>query len=114
LMTIYGFLNFKAPWKRAVMMLVALPFAIMGNVVRLCFTIAVAESFGQKAGKAVETDAGYITFAVAIFCAYLVARWLEKGEGQNRAADKSTEEQALISGKKSMEQPTLADKPATP
>ena len=78
LMTIYGFLNFKPAWKRAVMMLVALPLAVLGNIVRLSFTIAVAETFGQHAGKAVETDAGYLTFAVAVGCAFLVARWLEK------------------------------------
>ncbi len=80
LSTIYGFIVFKSPWKRLVMMAVALPLAVLGNVVRLCFTIAVAETFGQRAGKAVETDAGYLTFAVAIGCAFLVARWLEKNE----------------------------------
>src|SRR5665213_130663 len=64
LTTIYGFMNFKSPWKRVVMMLVAAPLAVFGNVVRLCFTIAVAEAFGQKAGKSVETDFGFITFAV--------------------------------------------------
>jgi exosortase len=78
LTTIYGFMNFKSPWKRAVMMLVAAPLAVLGNVVRLCFTIMVAESFGQNAGKAVETNFGFITFAVAVGCAFLVARWLEK------------------------------------
>ena len=114
LMTIYGFLNFKAPWKRGVMMLVALPLAVMGNVVRLCFTIAVAESFGQKAGKSVETYAGYLTFAVAIGCAYLVARWLEKTEAQKMAGDESHEEEASISNGNIPEQQTLADKPATP
>ena len=78
LTTIYGFVNFKSPWKRAVMMLVAAPLAVLGNVVRLCFTIAVAEVFGQNAGHAVETDFGFITFAVAVGCAFLVSRWLEK------------------------------------
>jgi exosortase len=78
LTTIYGFVNFKSPWKRAVMMLVAAPLAVLGNVVRLCFTIAVAETFGQNAGKSVETDFGFITFAVAVGCAFLVSRWLEK------------------------------------
>jgi exosortase/archaeosortase family protein len=60
------------------MMLVALPLSVLGNVVRLCFTVAVAEMFGQNAGKAVETDFGFITFAVAVGCAFLVARGLEK------------------------------------
>jgi exosortase len=78
LTTIYGFVNFKSPWKRAVMMLVAVPLAVLGNVVRLCFTIAVAETFGQGAGKAVETNFGFLTFAVAVGCAFLVSRWLEK------------------------------------
>jgi len=100
LMTIYGFINFKSPWKRVVMMLVSMPLAVLGNVVRLCFTIAVAESFGQKAGKAVETDAGYLTFAVALGCAYLISRWLEKTPHQENDGPP--------------EQPALADKPATP
>ncbi len=78
LTTIYGFVVFKAPWKRAVMVLVAVPLAVVGNVVRLCFTIGVAEMFGQSAGKAVETNFGFITFAVAVGCAFLIARWLEK------------------------------------
>jgi exosortase len=80
LMTIYGFVNFQTPWKRAAMMLAALPLAVLGNVVRLCCTITVAEFFGQDAGKMVETNLGFITFAVAIGCAFLLARWLEKGE----------------------------------
>jgi exosortase len=80
LTTIYGFITFKTPWKRAVMTLSAFPLAILGNVARLCFTIIVAELFGQDAGKSVETDAGYITFAVAIICVFFLARWLEKGE----------------------------------
>jgi exosortase len=81
LATVYGFVVFKEWWKRGVMMMIALPLALLGNVVRLCFTVAVAESFGQGAGKAVETNAGYITFAVAIICAYWVARRLERGFG---------------------------------
>ena len=80
LTTIFGFVNFKAPWKRAVMILSAFPLSVLGNVMRLCFTIVVAELFGQNAGKTVETDAGFITFAVAISCVFLLARWLEKGE----------------------------------
>jgi exosortase len=90
LTTIYGFLVFKEPWKRAVMMLIAVPLAVLGNVVRLCFTIGVAETFGQSAGKAVETNFGFITFAVAVGCAYWIARRLE-----------------------TKNEPTLADEPAT-
>jgi exosortase len=88
LTTIYGFINFKSPWKRAVMILVAAPLSVLGNVVRLCFTIAVAEMFGQNAGKSVETNFGFITFAVAVGCAFLVSRWLEKVAVEQTPADK--------------------------
>jgi exosortase len=35
LTTIYGFITFKASWKRALMVLIAFPLAVAGNVVRL-------------------------------------------------------------------------------
>jgi len=52
----------------------------------------VAEAFGQDAGKMVETNAGYVTFAVAFGGAYLLARWLEKNE-----AAATIKEQAMVS-----------------
>ena len=80
LTTVYGFACFKSPWNRGVMVLSAFPLSILGNVLRLCFTIMVAELGGQDAGKAVETYAGYITFIVAIVCMYFLGRWLERFE----------------------------------
>jgi exosortase len=80
LTTIYGFVSFKSPWSRGAMILSAFPLAILGNVMRLCFTIVVAELGGQDAGKAVETYAGFITFTVAIVCVYYLGRWLERFE----------------------------------
>ena len=103
LATIYAFTVFKAPWKRVAMMVIALPLAVFGNVVRLCFTIAVAETLGQKAGKAVETDTGYITFIVAIGCAYFFSQWLEK-VGAEKPSNDNLERV----------EPRLTDKPATP
>jgi len=86
LTTIYGFVTFKSPWKRGLMVVAAFPLAILGNVVRLSFTIMVAEVGGQDAGKWVETKAGFVTFAVAIGCVYLLSRWLEKSESETRPA----------------------------
>ena len=80
LTTIYGFAFFKSPRNRALLILSALPLAVLGNVVRLCFTIFVAECFGQSAGKAVETDFGFVTLLVAIVCIYFISRLLEKTE----------------------------------
>ncbi|MEY4916914.1 MAG: hypothetical protein RL616_827 [Verrucomicrobiota bacterium] len=78
LTTIYGFVTFKKPWQRAAMIASSFPLAIAGNVLRLCFTIMVAELGGQDAGKAVETKAGLVTFLVAIAGVYFLGRWLEK------------------------------------
>lgn len=89
LTTIYGFVAFRSPVNRALLISSALPLAILGNVARLCFTIMVAEVGGQAAGKAVETNAGFVTFAVAIGAVYLLARWLEK---RDRAAYPTVEE----------------------
>ena len=58
----------------------AIPLAVLGNVVRLCLTIMVAEMFGQDAGKACETNFGFVTFAVAIGCVLWLGRWLEASE----------------------------------
>jgi exosortase len=80
LTTIYGFVCFKSPLSRAAMILSAFPLAILGNVIRLCFTIMVSELGGQSWGKAVETKAGFVTFAVAIACVYFLGRWLERFE----------------------------------
>ena len=97
--TIYGFINFQAPWKRAAMMVIALPLSVLGNVVRLCFTVGVAEAFGQDAGKAVETKFGFITFAVAVGGAFLIARWLEKfpAEAKTKPAPPALAQKPLAS-----------------
>ncbi|HEX9048801.1 MAG TPA: exosortase/archaeosortase family protein [Verrucomicrobiae bacterium] len=89
LLTIYGFINFKSPWKRLVMMLVAIPLAVLGNVVRLCFTVGVAETCGQDWGKAVETKFGFITFTVAVGCGFLISRWLEKISAEPALTEKT-------------------------
>ena len=89
LMIVYGFVAMKSPWRRAAMVLAALPLAVLGNIARLCVTIGVAETFGQEAGKAVETNFGFVTFAVAFGSAYLLARWLEKNEAAETAKEQA-------------------------
>jgi exosortase len=106
LATILGFVNHQSAWKRALMMLIAVPLAVLQNVLRLCFTIVVAESFGQNAGKAVETDTGYFTFALAIACEFWVSRWLEAKAGAGRTLPGQTQQPPLESG--------FTDKPVTP
>jgi exosortase len=51
LCTIFAFINFKRLRNRLVMLLAAIPLAILGNLTRLLLIIMAAEGFGQKAGN---------------------------------------------------------------
>ncbi len=73
--TIYGYVTFRTPWKRAAMIALAAPLAVAGNVARITTVIILAEAFGHKAGAAAETNLGYVTFGVAIGLMFL-AGWL--------------------------------------
>ena len=79
LTTIYGFVTFQATWKRLLMMAIAVPLTVLGNVVRIVIVILVAEASTMKTGAMVEQKLGFITFAVAIGCVlglgYLLKRW---------------------------------------
>jgi len=78
LTTIYGFVSFQNPWKRAVMVASAFPLAVVGNVARLTFTVVIAEAFGQEAGSLVEQKFGFVTFAVAIGLVLALGHWLRE------------------------------------
>jgi exosortase len=75
---IFGYVSFKSWWRRAVMILAAIPLAVFSNVTRITFTIFVSELFGQDAGKAVEQNSGFVTFAIAIVCVLALERWLRE------------------------------------
>jgi exosortase len=78
LTTIYGFLTFEATWKRLLMVVVALPLALVGNIARISAVIMTAEAFGQKAGSRVHDGAGFITFGIAIGCVMALSYWLRE------------------------------------
>ena len=78
LTTIYGFISFQKAWKRLLMMLIALPLAVVGNVVRITGVILTAEAFGQRAGSRLHDWAGFVTFAVAIGCVLALGHWLRE------------------------------------
>lgn len=54
LATVYGFVAFRSPWKRLLMMAMAIPFAVIGNLLRMLFIIIAADVGGQKAGDYVH------------------------------------------------------------
>jgi len=90
LTTIYGFLTFQAAWKRVLMVLVAGPLAVIGNVARVTGVILVSEAFGERAGLKFHDSAGFMTFIVAIICVMTLGRWL----GEDRAASPLEEQPA--------------------
>jgi exosortase len=78
LTTIYGFLTFRAAWKRVLMVLVAGPLAVIGNVARITGVILTSEAFGEKAGLKFHDGAGFVTFFIAIVCVMALGHWLKE------------------------------------
>jgi exosortase len=78
LTTIYGFLTFHAPWKRVLMVLVAGPVAVIGNVARITGVILASEAFGERAGLKFHDGAGFVTFFIAIICVMALGHWLRE------------------------------------
>jgi exosortase len=78
LTTIYGFLTFHAAWKRVLMVLLAVPLAVIGNVARITGVILTAEAFGESAGLKFHDGAGFVTFFVAIICVMALGHWLRE------------------------------------
>jgi exosortase len=76
LTTIYGFMTFRALWKRLLMMALAFPLAVAGNVVRITTVIIVAEAFGEDAGATIEQKLGFVTFLVALIGIVAVGYWM--------------------------------------
>jgi exosortase len=78
LTTIYGFMTFVTGWKRALMVVLALPLALAGNVVRLVAIILAREAFGQRAGELVHEYMGYVTFPLVLLLLFVIGHWLRE------------------------------------
>lgn len=63
---VYAFISFRSPWRRLLVIGSSVPFALLGNVVRLVVVFMVGEAFGQEAGKMIETKFGFITYLGAL------------------------------------------------
>lgn len=75
----YGFLVFRSPWKRLVMVVASLPLAVIGNVVRLSCIVAAGELGGQSVGNYVH-DNGFFSilpYIPAIIGVMYIGRYLE-------------------------------------
>jgi exosortase len=73
---VYALISFKTWWRRLVLMGAVIPLAVAGNILRIITVIVVAEMAGQEAGKKIETNLGFLTFAVALLGMFLIERAL--------------------------------------
>ena len=80
LATVYGFITFRSPWKRLLLMALAFPFAVLGNLARMLFIITAAEIGGQKWGNYVHESSIFslIPYLPAIIGLLVIGRWMEK------------------------------------
>lgn len=73
-----GYCCFRTWWRRGLLLLVAFPFAYLGNVARIFTIILAAEWFGQGAGVVVHEWFGFIVFVIVLGLALATVSALEK------------------------------------
>ncbi len=73
---ILGYLTFRSWWRRVLLFVVSIPYAFVGNVIRIFTIIIVAELFGQKAGTLVHEWFGFIIFIIVLGLAMLTVSLL--------------------------------------
>ncbi len=93
LATVYAFGIFRSPGKRIFLMSTALPFAVLGNMMRLLFIIVAAEMGGQSAGNYVHEGGPFgiislLPYVPGIFGLLFLGRWMENREARNKSAGK--------------------------
>jgi exosortase len=77
---VVAFVIFQKPWKRALLIGAAIPFAVLGNTFRLLTIIIAADQFGQTAGDSVHNSwlFGLAPYVPAMLGMFLIARWLRE------------------------------------
>jgi exosortase len=83
LATVYGFVSFRQLWKKLLLMALAFPFAVLGNLVRMLLIIVAAAMGGQEWGNYVHEGGplgilSLVPYVPAIFGLLAVGRLLEK------------------------------------
>jgi len=78
--TVCGFLMFRSPWKRLLMMALAIPFAILGNLLRMLLIIIAAVMGGHEWGDYVHesTLISLVPYLPAFLGLFYIGWWLEE------------------------------------
>jgi exosortase len=88
---IAGIVTFHTNWRRLVMVLAAVPLAVMGNVLRLLLIILAAEAFNQEAGNAVHASFVFslVPYVPAFVGVLALAHWLREDRAAKPAEGKT-------------------------
>jgi len=81
-----GYLSFRSWWARGLIGLLALPYAFVGNVVRILAIIVAAEWQGQRAGAFVHEWFGPMVFVIVLGLVQLTVALLQRGGKRASAA----------------------------
>ncbi|HOX56942.1 MAG TPA: exosortase/archaeosortase family protein [Candidatus Paceibacterota bacterium] len=84
---IYAMLSFRSWWKRGVLMVSAVPLAIIGNTLRMLTIIIAAEIGGQKAGTYVHDGGPFgilslLPYVAAFAGLMLLGHWLRGNQSK--------------------------------
>jgi len=89
--TIYGFFVFRSPWKRLLLMALAFPLAVLGNLARMLLIIVAAEIGGQPwaitSTKAARWESSASFPTAAIIGLMIVGRLMEKWQHSDASVE---------------------------
>lgn len=91
LATCFAFLNLKSWWRRLFVIGMAVPMAVLGNVLRVFIVIIVGDAYGQERAAAVETKLGFLTFLFALGSVFLLGKLLDESRRFNLQLPKAKE-----------------------
>lgn len=86
-----GYLSFASWWRRALVGVLALPYAFVGNVVRILAIIVAAEWKGQAAGAVVHEWFGFLVFVIVLGLVQATV-WLMERRGKNESESEGEKE----------------------
>jgi exosortase len=92
LATVYAFAVFRSPGRRLFLIALALPFAVLGNMLRLLAIIMAAEMGGQQWGNYVHEGGPFgiislLPYIPGIIGLLWVGRWLETREAKAKPGE---------------------------
>jgi exosortase len=87
LATIYGFMTFRGPWKRLLLLASAFPLAVLGNLARMLFIVMAAELGGQDWGNYIHESSIFslVPYVPAIVGLLILGRLMTQWWGSDEA-----------------------------